>query len=66
MQIALIENDLVLITQRKDYAIHFGASCRHLMRDMRMLDHPNITPAIRVWKIPSLPLAFSVYTRPTE
>lgn len=26
MQLALIENDLVLITQRKDYAIHFGAS----------------------------------------
>lgn len=65
MQLALIENDLVLITQRKDYAIHFGASCRHLMRDMRLIPN-DITPAIRVWKIPGLPLAFSVYTRPIE
>ena len=65
MQIAIIENDLVLITQRKDYAIHFGASCRHLMLDMRLIPN-DITPAIRVWKIPGIPVAFSVYTRPTE
>ncbi len=65
MQLAIIENDLVLITQRKDYAIHFGVSCRHLMRDMRLIPN-DITPAIRVWKIPGLPLTFSVYTRPIE
>jgi hypothetical protein len=65
MQIAIIENDLVLITQRKDYAIHFGASCHHLMRHMRLIPN-NITPAIRVWKIPGVQVAFSVYTRPIE
>lgn len=65
MQIALIENDLVLITQRKDYAIHFGASCRHLMRDMRLIP-ADVIPAICVWKIPGIPVAFSVYTRPTK
>ncbi len=65
MQIAIIENDLVLITSRKDYAIHFGASCRHLMRDMRLIP-ADVTPFIKAWKVPGLPLAFSVYTRPTE
>ena len=43
---AIIENDLVLITQRKDYAIHFGISCRHLMRDMRLIP-ADVTPALR-------------------
>lgn len=59
----IIEGDLVLITQRKDYAIHFGASCHHLMRDMRLIP-ADVIPALRVWKIPGLPVAFSVYTRP--
>lgn len=62
---AIIEGDLVLITQRKDYALHFGSSFRHLMRDMRLIP-ADVTPALRVWKLPLLPVAFSVYTRPTE
>lgn len=65
MQIALIENDLVLITTRKDYALHLGKSCHHLLRDMLLIPN-DITPAIKVWKVPGLPVAFSVYTRPTE
>ena len=61
----IIEGDLVLSTPRKDYALHLGKSCHHLMRDMRLIPD-DITPAIRVWKIPGIPVAFSVYTRPTE
>ena len=63
MRLCIIEGDLVLITARKDYALHFGKSCHHLLRDLRLIPS-DVLPAIKAWKIPMFPIAFSTYTRP--